>query len=127
MLFEPVVPQYLFNQTKTFEAESQPSENEENMNQRATEQQTNTNPNGEDFRTLPITNSAGSSEITLETVRMINSRIISQVSSRLNEIEFDLNLHVRQTIEQAILEQVLPRIRETLGERRNSAKVNTDQ
>ena len=47
---------------------------------------------------------------------MINSENTSQVSGRIVEIKMDLNLHVRETIGQVISGQVLPIIRETLGE-----------
>ena len=72
-------------------AESQLNENEGKIDIGSIEQQTNINPSGEDFRTLLNTNSVGSSEITAETVRMINSEITSQVSSRINEMRVDLN------------------------------------
>ena len=53
------------------EAESQLSENEKNTDQRSNERQTNTNRIGVDVRTLLNTNSAGGSEITPETVRLL--------------------------------------------------------
>ena len=62
------------------EAENQQSENEENMDIRSSERQAIANPNGEGFRTLLNTNSVGSSEVTAETVKMINSEITSHVS-----------------------------------------------
>ena len=81
------------------------SEKEENVTQRSNERQSDTNPNGEDFRTLLKTNSRGSSERTAETVRAIDSETTSQFSSKLNEIKLDLN---SQTREQVISELVLP-------------------
>ena len=96
------------------------------MDLRSNERKTITYPNREDFRTLLNSNSVGSSEISAETVRMINSEIASQVSGRINEMRVDLNSHITGTIEQAISEQVLPTIRETLGELGNSARNNLD-
>ena len=93
------------------EISSQIRGNVEDMDQRSNERQANTNPSGEDFRTLLNTNSVGSSEITSETVKMINSEITNQVSSRMNEFKVDLNLHIEETIEQVISDQVLPTIR----------------
>ena len=74
------------------EVHSQLSENEENIDQRSNERQTNTNPVLE----------AVSSEIISDAVRMINIENTSQVSSKLNKFKADLNLHIRETIEQVI-------------------------
>ena len=57
---------------------------------------------------------------------MINIGITSQESSRMTEIKVDLKLHIRETIEQVIFEQVLPTIREIFGDFGNGAGVNTD-
>ena len=75
------------------------SENDEIVDVSSNEQCTNTNPSEEDFRTLPNANSRQSSEITAETVRMMNNEITRQVSSKRNEIKLDLNLQIRETIE----------------------------
>ena len=64
--------------------------------------------------------------MTSETVRLINSEITSQVSNKINEFNVDLNLHIRETIEQVILDQVLPTFRETSGEIGNGARQNVD-
>ena len=96
------------------------------MDLRSNERKTITYPNREDFRTLLNSNSVGSSEISAETVRMINSEIASQVSGRINEMRVNLNSHITGAIEQAISEQVLPTIRETLSELGNSARNNLD-
>ena len=72
------------------------------------------------------TNSKGSSEFTAETVRMINSEITGQVSSNLNEIKFDLSSQIREAIEQAITDQVLPFIRNTPGEQEMGSKTKVD-
>ena len=104
--------------------DSQLGENEENLDRRSNERQTNTNPSGDDFRTLLNTNSVGNSHMTSETVRRINSEITSQVSSKKNEFNVDLKLHIRETIEQVILDQVLPIFTETSGEIGNGARQN---
>ena len=80
------------------EVDSQLSENDENMDQRTNERQTNTNPSGDDLRTFLNTNSVGNSDITPETVRIINSEITNQVFSKICEFNVDLNLHIRKTI-----------------------------
>ena len=108
------------------EVDSQLSENNENLDQGYNERQTNTNPSGDDFRTLLNTNSVGNSDMTSETVRMINNEITSQVSSKINEFKMFLKLHIRETIEQAISDQVLPSIRETLSVINSGAKPNVD-
>ena len=62
------------------EVDSKLSENEENTAVlRSNERQINFSPSGIDFMTLLNTNSIGNSNITSETVRMINSEITSQV------------------------------------------------
>ena len=49
------------------------------------------NPISEDFRSLVDTNSRENSEITIETARLINNDITSQVTRKLDEIRSDLN------------------------------------
>ena len=46
------------------------SEKEANTDRRSYERQTITNPSGDDFRTLPKTNSVGNSDMTSKTIRM---------------------------------------------------------
>ena len=101
------------------ETDSQISGNVEEIDQKSSERQTNTNPIGEGFRTLLNRNSIGNIEITSEAARIIKSEVTSQVSSRVIELKFDLNLRIRETIEQCIPEQLLPTIRQTLGEINN--------
>ena len=103
---------------------SQNNGNVEDTDQRSSERQTNTNLL---VRTLLNTNRLGNSEITSETARMINSEITSQVSSRLNEFKVDLNLRIRETIEQIISEEVLSTIRQALGEVNNGDQLVKDQ
>ena len=52
------------------------------------------NPNSEDFRSLINTNSRENSEITIETARLINNEITSQVTRKLDEIRSDLNTQI---------------------------------
>ena len=44
----------------------------------------------------------------------------------MNEFKTDMNLPIRETIEQVISDQVLPTISETLGEISRSARMNAD-
>ena len=69
------------------EINSQLSGNEDNVDRRSNERQTNTNRSGDDFKTLLNTNSIGNSDMTSETVGMIHSEITSQVSSKMNEFK----------------------------------------
>ena len=55
------------------------------------------------------------------------SEITSQLSTRINEFKVDLNLQTGETIEQVISEQVLPTIRETLGESNNGDQLVMDR
>ena len=52
------------------------------MDQRSSKRQSNTIPTEEGFTTLLNTNIQGSSEITAETVKTINSEITSQMSGK---------------------------------------------
>ena len=105
---------------------SQLSEDEGNLYRSSNEQQTTTNPSDDDFRTLLNTNSVGNSDMTSETVRVINSEVTSQVSNKISGIKVDLKLHIRETIEQVISDQVLLTIRETLGEISSCVRPNMD-
>ena len=96
------------------------------MNQRSSKLQSKTIPTEEDFRTLLNTNSRGSSEITAVRVKMIKSEITSQTSGKKNEMKLNLNLQIRETIEQVISEQVLPTIRDALGELETGARAIVD-
>ena len=78
--------------------DSQLGENVENLHRKSNERQTNTNPSDIDFRTLLKNNSVGNSELTSETVRLANSEITSQISSKINEFKVDLSLYLRETI-----------------------------
>ena len=57
---------------------------------------------------------------------MSNSEITSHVSSKIYEFKVDLNLHIRQTIEQVISDQVIPTVRETLSKINSGARPNVD-
>ena len=94
------------------EAESQLSKNEENVDQRSYERQTNTSPSGEDFRSLLNIISGKSREITAKTA---NREITSQVFSKMKWIKLDLNLQIRETIELVISEHEVPAVRDPFG------------
>ena len=44
----------------------------------------------------------------------------------MSEFKKDLNLHIRETIEQVISDQILPTIRETLGAINSGGRPNVD-
>ena len=73
------------------------------------------NPISEDIRSLINTNSREKSEITIETARLINNEITSQVTRKLDEIRSDLNSQILEVINSAITEKVLPSIQNVLG------------
>ena len=61
-----------------------------------------------------------------ETVRLTNSEIRNQVSREKNEFKMDLKLHITETIEPVISDQLFPTIWETLGEISNSTRLIVD-
>ena len=63
--------------------------------------QRNSNVAGDDDRSVR-TNSRENSEITIETTRMINENVSSQVSRRLNEIKDSLNSQIQDAVTTAI-------------------------
>ena len=69
-------------------------------------------------RSLLNTNSREVSEITIETVRMNNCVIMSQVTKKLHEIKLSLNSQIVEAINSAIAEQFLPSIQNSLGSRK---------
>ena len=74
-----------------------------------------TNPTSEDFRSLINTNSRENSEITIETARLTNNEITTQVTRKLDEVREDLNTQILEVINSAIAENVLPSIQNALG------------
>ena len=68
-----------------------------------------------DFRSLINPNSRANSEITIETVRMINNEITAQATRKLAEIREDRNSQILEVINSAIAEEVLPSIQNVLG------------
>ena len=90
------------------------SENELNLDSESGRLQRNSNVTGEDFRS-PLTNSRENSEITIETTRLINDEISSQLSRKLNEIKTSLNSQIQNAISAAITNTVLPSIQNTLN------------
>ena len=105
---------------------SQISENEEIVDLRSSERKGNANPNSDDFRTLLNFNSKGSSMITAEIMRMLESVITSKVSSNLIEIKIALIFQIRKAIEQAITEQDLPSIQNNLCAKEIGCKTKVD-
>ena len=96
------------------ELDSQLGERETELNLESNGLQT-ANPISEDFRSLINTNSRENSEITIETARLINNEITSQVTRKLDEIISDLNTQISEVINSAISEKVLPSIQNVLG------------
>ena len=96
------------------ELDSQLGERETELDLESNGPQT-ANPISEDFRSLINTNSRKNSEITIETARLINNEITSQVTRKLDEIRSDLNYHILEVINSAITEKVLPSIQNVLG------------
>ena len=90
------------------------SENELNLDLESGRLRRNSNVTGEDFRSL-LTNSRENSEITIETTRLINDEISSQLSRKLNEIKTSLISQIQNAVSAAITNTVLPSIQNTLN------------
>ena len=65
------------------------------------------NPTSECFRCLKITNCRENCEITIETARMVNNEITTQVTRKLDGIREDLNTQILEIINSAITEKWL--------------------
>ena len=89
------------------------SDSDLNLDPVSLQSQRDSNVVGEDFRSL-LTNSRENSEITMETTRMINEEVSSQLSRRLNEINDSSNAQIQDAKAMAITEKVLPSIQNTL-------------
>ena len=94
--------------------ENNVSENEMNLDSGSSRPQQSSNVIGEDFRSLLNTNSRENSEITIETLRLINEENSHQMSRKLNEIKTSLNSQFQDAITAAITSTVLPSIQNTL-------------
>ena len=94
--------------------ENNVSENEMNLDSGSSRPQQRSNVLGEDFRSLPNTNSRENSEITIETTRLINEEVSNQISRKLIEIKTSLNSQIQEAITDAIANTVLPSIQNTL-------------
>ena len=81
-------------------------------------QQENIGYNGHNYRTLLNTNLSESSENTVETSRMINSEISSQMSRKLVEMKSDLNSHILEVLNTAIEEKILPSMENAIASSR---------
>ena len=90
------------------------SENEANLYSGSSRPQQSSNALGEDFRSLLNTNSRENSDIAIETTRLINEEVSSQMSRKLNEIKNSLNIQIQDAISSAITQQILPSIQNTL-------------
>ena len=86
----------------------------------------NGNPFGDDFRPILNINRRENSEVIAETVRMIDCVTTSQVSRKLNGMKTDLNSQIREAIDSAITEQILPSIQNTLGKQGKGVKAELD-
>ena len=89
-------------------------ENEVNLDSGSSRPQQSSNVLGEDFRSLPNTNSRENSEFTIETTRLINEEISNQMSRKLIEIKTSLNSQIQEAITDAITSTVLPSIQNAL-------------
>ena len=94
--------------------ENNASENEANLDSGSCRPQQNSIVIGEDCRSLLNSNSRESSEITIETTRIISNEISNQMSRKLNEIKTSLNFQIQDPISNAITEKLLPSIQKTL-------------
>ena len=74
------------------------------------------------YRSLLNTNLSENSEITVETSRMINSEISSQMSKKTEETKSDLNSHILEVINSAIEEKILPSIENVITSNREAKK-----
>ena len=72
---------------------NEPSENKLNLDSGSSRPQQNSNLAGEDFRSLLNTNSREKSDITIETTRIIEDEIPSQVTRKFNDIKSSLKFY----------------------------------
>ena len=74
------------------------SENEVNLDSGSSRPQQSSNVLGEDFRSLPNTNSRENSEIMIESTRLITEEISNQMSRKLIEIKTSLNSQIQKQL-----------------------------
>ena len=108
------------------EVESHLSENERNVDFGLVSERKVATQKVEGFRTLLNTNSRESSETKAERVKIMNSEITSQGSSKLNEFKIDLNIQICGSIEQAMLDQVLTTFWNTVEGAEKGSRINID-
>ena len=72
------------------------------------------------------TNLSENSEKTVETSRMINSEISSQMSKELVEMKSDLNSHTLEVLNTAIEEKILPNIENAIASNREVTETKWD-
>ena len=82
--------------------------------------------NEPNYRSLLNSNLSKNSEITVETSRMINSEISSQMSRKIEEMKFDLNSHILEVINSAIEERILPSIENVIASSREVKNTKWD-
>ena len=96
------------------EERSDRSESELNLDSGSIRPQQSSNLVGEDFRSLPNTNSKENSEVTIETTRMTSEEITNQISRKPNEIKSCLNSQIQDAITTVMTEKEFPSIQNTL-------------
>ena len=83
-------------------------------------------PNEPNYRSLLNTNLSENREITVETSRMINSEISSQMSRKIEEMKSDLNSHILEVNNSAIEERILPSIENVIASSREVKNTKWD-
>ena len=78
-------------------------------------------------RSLLKSNSRGNSEITGESVRIINEELDSQISRKLDEMKTGLVSQLLATIDSAITEKVIPGIQESIDTFENGLIAKLDR
>ena len=101
-------------------SEVQEGNSEIEINSRSNRQDERLNQNAIECRFYLNSNLSENSGLTVETSRAIRSEISSQMSTKLEEVKSDLNLHILDTINSAIEKRVIPSIKNAV-ESQNSA------
>ena len=95
--------------------ESYPAERQFDVDSEFGDLQGNANTTGEDFMSLRYSSCRKNGEMTVETARMINSEIASQVLRKLDEMTTVLISLNIQPINSAFAEKVLPTLQNSLN------------
>ena len=88
--------------------------------------QENTNSLGEEFRSLLSSYSRGNSDLTVETVRVINEELDSEMTRILEENKMGLNSQILAAKRPAITEKVIPEVQGSEGARENGLKAKME-